>query len=229
MAISGGVIVGSTTTDPGAGNLRVGNIELGADSDNTLARTGAGEATLEGDAVKHAGLQTMYIPASAMRNSATSSASCGDTYDSGSNDLTITVCAFDSGGTEERAEFGFQMPKAWDESTVTFAPISTCAGACAATETLQYELACASISDSDTMNSAQGTPASSSKTLQATPTNELLQGATSSAITIANTPNENDYGHCRISRDTSVDNMAGDALLIGVRFFWTDNASTLAE
>jgi hypothetical protein len=205
------------------------DLELNGGTDTTLTASGAGEATLEGDAVKHAGKQMMYIAAGSMRNSATSSASCGDTYDSGSNDLTITVCAFDTGATEERAEFGFSMPKAWNESTVTFVPLSTCAGACAATETLIYELACASISDSDTMNSAQGTPVASSKTLQATPTNELLVGAESTAITVANTPNENDYVHCRISRDTSVDTMAGDALLIGVRFFWTDNASTLAE
>lgn len=232
---NGGIVIGGGLTSPGAEDLSLegGTLEWGnagtAGTDTTMERSAAGELTLEGDAVKHAGKQSMYVPASAMRNSATSSASCGDTYDSGSNDLTITVCAFDTGATEERAEFGIFMPKAWNESTVTFQPISTCAGACAAGETLQYELACAAISSEETMNSAQGTPQSSSKTLQATPTNELLLGAESSAITIANTPAENDYVHCRISRDTSADNMAGDALLIGIKFFWTDNASTLAE
>ncbi len=232
LILSNGVSIGASDLTPGAGNLGIGGsgcIEFNGGTDTTLCDNGAAELTLEGDAVKHAGLQSLYIPASAMKSSVLNPASCGDTYDSGSNDLTISVCAFDPGATEEKAEFGFQMPKSWNESTITFAPISTCAGACAAAETLQYELACASISDSDTMNSAQGSAASSSKTLQATPTNELLQGATSSAITIANTPNEVDYVHCRISRDTSVDNMAGDALLIGVRIFWSDNASTMAE
>jgi hypothetical protein len=205
------------------------DVEFNASTDTTLTAPSAGELTLEGDAVKHAGKQVMWIPAAGMKASATSGASCGDTYDSGASDITIVVCAFDTGATEERAEFTIGMPKAWNESTITFIPVSTCAGACAEAETLQYELACAAISAQDSFNATLGTPQSSAQTLHATPTNESIVGVESNAITVGGTPAENDVMHCRISRDTSADNMAGDALLVGIKLFWTDNASTLAE
>lgn len=211
------------------GTLETNTIELGADTDTTIARSAAGEATLEGDAVKHAGKQMMWIPAGAMKNSSLNPASCGDTYDSGSNDVTISVCAFDTGATEEKAEFQVAMPKGWNESTVTFIPVSACSGACAASETVQFELSCVAVSVDDTINAAMGTAQTSSDTLPTTPTNDLLSGAESSAITCGGSPAENDVIMFRVSRDTSVDNMAGDALLIGVKLFWTDNAATLAE
>lgn len=235
VAPNKGVVIGNGVTSPGAEDLSLegGDLEFGnagtAGTDTTLSYSAAGELTLEGDAVKHAGKQMMWIPAASMRNGVASPASCGDTYDSGASDISITVCAFDPGATEERAEFTVAMPKAWNESTVTFIPISTCAGACAATEILQYEVACGAVSSEDSVNVTLGTAQSSAKTLQATPTNESLVGAESSAITCGGTPAENDIVHFRISRDTSNDNMAGDALLIGVKLFWTDNASTLAE
>lgn len=203
-----------------------GTIEFNGDTGTTLADNGAGELTVEGKAVKRAGKQMMWIPAGSMKNDITSPASCGDTLDTGSNDLTISVCAFDTGATEERADFQIGMPKAWNESTVTFSTLLVCSS-CSAAQTVQFELACVAISHDDVLNAAVGTAQASSVTVTAA--GDLQAGAESSAITIAGTPAENDYVACRISRDTSVDNGAGDALLLGIKFFWTDNASTLAE
>jgi hypothetical protein len=212
---------------PTFANPTLTTIELGAAAtDATFARTGAGEATLEGDAIKHAGKQMLYIPASAMKNTATSPASCGDTYDSGAGDVTFSVCAFDTGATEERADFQIALPKSWNEGTLTFIPISTCTG-CSASQTIQYELGCGAISHDDPTDATIGTRQTSSVTVTAA--NDSLVGAESSAITCGGTPAENDLIAFRVSRDTSVDNGAGDALLIGLKVFWTDNASTLAE
>ena len=209
--------------------VTVGTLELGtAATDTSVVRSGAGEATLEGDAIKHAGKQVMWIPASALKNNATSPASCGDTYDSGSNDLTVTVCAFDTGATEERADFQVAMPKAWNEGTVTAIPLTTSAAGTVG-QTVQYEIACVAISSGDTLNATMGSAQTSSATLPASPANLLYAGAETSAITCGGSPAENDYVAFRISRDTSVDNMTGDALLLGIKLFWTDNAATLAE
>ena len=118
------------------------------------------------------------------------------------------------------------MPKSWNEGTVSFIPISTCT-ACSAAQTIIFELSCVAISHDDTLNATMGTAQTSSVTVTAT--NDQLTGAESSAITCAGTPAENDYLAFRIQRDTANDNAAGDALLLGVKILWTDNASTMAE
>jgi len=218
-----------TTASPTFANPTVTTLELGAAAtDTTFSRTAAGEAAIEGDAVKHAGKQMLWIPASAMKNNATSPASCGDTYDSGSNDVTITVCAFDTGATEERADFQVAMPKSWNEGTFTAIPITTSTAGTVG-QTVEYEIACVAVSAGDTLNATMGTAQTSSATLPASPANLSYAGAESSAITCAGTPAENDYVAFRVSRNTSVDNMTGDALLLGVKIFWTDNASTMSE
>jgi hypothetical protein len=174
------------------------------------------------DSFRRVGKQTVPVMAAAMKGNATSPASCGDGYDSGSNDLTAVVCAFDTGGTEERADFQIPMPKSWNEGTFTFIPISTCTG-CSAAQTIQYELACVAISHDDPLNATMGSAQTSSVTVTAT--NDSLVGAESSAITCAGTPAEGDLVAFRISRDTSVDNAAGDALLLGIKLFFTSNAA----
>lgn len=199
-----------------------GTIETRGDTGTTLAFPSAGEMTIETKAVKHAGKQTIWIPAGAMKNDATNPASCGDAYDSGSNDISVYVCAFDTGATEERADFQIAMPKNWNEGTVTYQAYWTNTGG-ASTQTVQWEVGCVAISDDDALNAALGTTVTVSDTWLAQ--NDLHISSESSAVTCAGTPATGDLVAFRISRDTSNDNMAGDALLIGVKIFYTDDAS----
>jgi hypothetical protein len=215
--------LGSTAASWAVAHLT--SIELGADSDTSIARSAAGEATLETDAIKHAGKQMMWFGAAAFRNSALAPASCGDTYDSGTQDVTIPVCAFDTGATEENAEFGFNMPKGWNEGTITMEFVWTNAGG-ASTETIQLKIACTGFGNDDALNTAYPADVTVADTWLAQ--NDLHVTAETSAITVQNAA-ENDYVTCRLGRDTSVDNMAGDLLVIGAKVYWTDNASTLAE
>lgn len=222
--------LGASATEWLAANIdtvTLTTLELGgaATTDTSIARSAAGEATLEGDAIKHAGKQMLWIPASAMKARATSGAACGDTYDSGSNDVTIVVCNFDT-TTQEYAHFQIAMPKAWNEGTVTFAPIWTNTGG-ASTQTVQFDLACVAISNDDALNATMGTAQSSSDTWLAQ--NDQHEGPESSAVTCGGTPAENDLVAFQITRNVASDNMAGDAALIGIKLYWTDNASTLAE
>jgi hypothetical protein len=223
------MIAGSSVTAMAIGpevHLGTGiDIEFNGGTATTLARSADGELTLEGDAVKHAGRQMMWIPAGAMRSSAVNPASCGDLYDSGNQDVTITVCAFDTGATEENAEFGFGIPKSWDEGTITMIMVWTNAAG-ASTETVQFKIACTGFGDSDGINTAYPGDVTLADTWLAQ--HDLHLTAESGAITVQNAA-ENDYVNCRIGRDTSADNMTGDLLLIGAKIYWTDNASTLAE
>ena len=204
----------------GGGFLCEGN--AGGNTNEQLYLFPPNDAVDTTDFIKVTGKEMLFIPAAAMKANVTSPASCGDTYDSGSNDLTIPVCAFDTGATEERADFQVAMPKMWDEGTITYQALWTNTLGTAA-QTVQWEVGCVAISDDDPLNAVMGTTVTQSDTWLAA--NDMHITAESSAVTCGGTPAENDYIAFRISRDTSVDNMTGDALLIGIRIFWTSNAS----
>jgi len=184
-----------------------------------------GDGTINGDALKHAGKQVIWVPAMALRPNVTSPFGAF-LYDSGAQDISIHAAAFDTGATEERGDFQIRMPPSWNEGTLTFQHVSMCTG-CSASQTMQFELSCVAISHDDTMDVAQGTAQTSSATVTAA--NDQQTSTESSAITCAGTPQEADLLNFRISRDTSVDNATGDALLIGLSIFWTDDQGTEAE
>lgn len=186
--------------------------------------TGATLYVVQGGADKQApaslllqtGRQSMYVPASAMYPKATNGAE-EITYDSGSNDITIRALAFDT-TSQEYAQFEQVMPKAWDRGTVTFVPYWTNTGG-ASTQTVRWTLAGVAISNDDTLNAALGTAANSDDTWIAQ--NDLHVGPESAAITIGGTPAEADLVVFQVSRDVANDNMAGDAVLIGIMIFVT--------
>jgi len=165
------------------------------------------------------GPQTVWIPAAAMTPRATSGAGRG-TYDSGSNDITIPTLDFDT-TTQEYAHFSVAMPKGWDEGAVTFIPYWTNAGG-ASTQTVVWSLAGRALGDSDAINGAFGTVQTSTDTFEAQ--NDLHIGPASAAITIGNTPAENDLVVFEVSRVVASDNLAGDAILIGIKLMISYNA-----
>lgn len=213
----------STTT---TGTVTTGSIELGDASDTTIDDGVAGEATLEGDAIKHAGKQGIFIPAAACTPNVTSPAGYL-LYDSGSNDLSVVTADFDTGATEERIDCSVALPKAWNESTVTASFYWTNTGG--ASSSVAWEIGCAGISDDDTLNTTMGTTQIVVDAWIAT--NDLHISAETSAITCGGTPAANDLVQIRINRDTSnaSDAMAGDARLIGFKLFYTDDQATNEE
>jgi hypothetical protein len=162
------------------------------------------------------GRQEFWIPAAAMTPRATSGAGEG-TYDSGASDVTIKTLDFDT-TTQEYAHFEMGMPKGWNEGTVTFIPYWTNTGG-ASTQNVVFSLAGRALSNDDAINGAFGTAQTSNDTWLAQ--NDLHIGPESSAITIGNTPAENDLVMFEISRVVGSDNMAGDALLIGIKLVLT--------
>jgi collagen type VII alpha len=166
------------------------------------------------------GKNALWVPAAVMWPRATNGAGEG-TYDSGANDVTIKTLDFDT-TTQEYAHFVVAMPKSWNEGTVTFVPYWTNTGG-SSTQTVVWSLAGRALGDSDAINGTFGTVQTSTDTWLAQ--NDLHIGPESSAITIGNSPAQNDLVPFEISRVVGSDNMAGDALLIGIMLFITTDAA----
>ena len=199
------------------------SIEWGTGTDTTMVRSAPGDVSIENAVIKKAGRETIWVPAASMHNNASSPAACGNIYDSGTNDLTIMTCNFDTGATEERVDFGIWMPKMWNAGTVTAEIMWTTTTGTAA-QTVQWAVSCVAVSNDDPLNVAMGTVQVISDTFTAL--NDAYMTGETPAITCAGTPAKEDYVQFRISRDTSADDMTGDAILIGAKIFVTTDAST---
>ena len=173
--------------------------------------------------IKAAGTQTVWVPAGALTVPPTGACAQG-VLDSGSNDVFMLTCDFDP-DTDEAAYFTVAFPKGWNEGTVTARFQWTHPTATGSPSTF-WTIACVSVSDGTTVNTAFGTAV----TVQDdTGTTGLLQrtSSTSSAVTCANTPNEGDTTYFRVTRDAdnASDDLDVDAQLIGIELFFTDNAA----
>jgi hypothetical protein len=178
-------------------------------------------AALTGSVLKTAGVETIWIPAGAMKPKVTNGAGVS-TYDSGSNDVTITTLDFDTTTQEYAHTLPIGMPKSWNEGTVTAVVYWTNTGG-ASTETVRWSVAGAAVSNDDTLNVAMGTAQTVDDTWLAQ--NDLHVTAATSAITIGGTPAAEDLVVFEITRVTASDNMAGDAKLIGIKILITTDST----
>lgn len=190
------------------------------DASRTL--TLSADVTLTGSPVEQ-GLHTIWVPAGAMVARTTNGAASG-TVEMTTNKNMFKTLDFDT-TTQEFAQFSIRMPKSWDEGTVTFAPIWSHAST-ATDFGVVWGLAGVATSDDDAGDVAFGTAQTSTDT--GGTTNDIYQGPTSSAITIAGTPAAGDLVMFQIARNPSdgSDTMAIDARLHGVTIFYTVNAAT---
>jgi hypothetical protein len=212
-------VAGITATTSTA--LGVGSIELGHASDTTLARLAAGEMGIEGIAVKKVGKETIGVPSGAMTPRTTNGAARGTT-ELTTNDVMLYTLDFDT-TTEEGAGFWVPMPKSWNESTVTFQAAWTAASGSGG---VAWGLAAYSFSDDDAMDTAVSGQQVVTDTLIAA--NDLHLTSESSAITIGGTPAEGDWVYFEITREVAngSDTIAVDVKLLGIRLYFTTNAST---
>lgn len=167
------------------------------------------------------GKQTIFIPASAMLPRITNGPSLGS-LETATNRVNVSTLDFDP-TTQEFAQFQIAMPKSWDEGTVTYEVIWY-----HPTTTVNFgvvwSLAGVALSDGNVLDTAFGTAVLVVDT--GGTTNAVYDSPESTAVTIGNTPAENDYVIFQIARvpaDGS-DTMAVDARLLGVRLFYTTNA-----
>jgi hypothetical protein len=169
------------------------------------------------------GKQTVWIPAGSMTARTTSGAVSG-TVETTTNKVMIRTLDFDAAAAEY-AQFHVQMPKGWNEGTVS----AVFVWSHAATGTnfgVVWGIQAVALSDDDALDAAFGTAQTVTDT--GGTTNDLYRSTESAAVTIGGTPAENDVVVFQVYRDAASgsDTLAIDARLHGVALFYTTNANT---
>jgi len=173
-------------------------------------------------AVKIAGTETMWVPASAMYGATTNPADAQQVETTATRP-DMKVLDFDA-GTDEFAQFSVAFPKSWNEGTITYqvywTPASTNTGDCI------FGLQGVSCGDSDTIDIAYGTAVNITDAGIGTVEDQQVS-AVSSAVTIAGSPAVDQLTYFQLFRDANAggDTFSADARVLGVKIFFTTDAA----
>ena len=124
--------------------------------------------------------------------------------------------------TDEFAQFTVCFPKSWNEGTVTFQPFWTVTGT--NTGTVAWGLRGVSIANDASNNTAFGSVGVTTAKAHSGTSNDLMVSAVSGAVTIASAAVDT-MTYFEIHRDVSADTQTGDARLLGIKLFFTTDAS----
>jgi hypothetical protein len=217
FTIEGPVVPAASESTAGKCELATtGEAETGTDTTRCVTAAGV-LATFSG---KHA----IWIPAGAMISTTTNGCASATT-ETGTNDIMYASKDCDS-GTDEFVDFSIQMPKSWDEGTVTVMISWTASTAGDGTDDVIWGAQCVALSNDDALDTAMGTAQTVTDTLLAT--GDVHKTSETSAITCAGTPAQDDTVFFKIYRDANAagDNYGADAKILGVRILYTINAAT---
>lgn len=202
--------------------VTAGTIELGHATDTTISRTAAGAIAVEGVAIKTAGVETIFVPGSALISRTTNGAAAGS-VETTTNKLMFMTLDFDT-TTQEFAQFSIRMPKSWNEGTVT-ARFTWSHAATTTNFGVVWALEAIALSDDDAGDTAFGTAQQIADT--GGTTNDIYISGATPALTIGGTPAAEDWVVFQVKRvpaDGS-DTMAVDARLHGVTLYITTDAA----
>ena len=213
-------LVLSTNSGTNSGTITItdavnGNITIAPNGTGEVQATDQADATA---AVKIAGKETMWIPATAFYLPTTNPA------DAASVETTalrpeLKVLDFDA-GTAQYAQFAIAMPKSWNLGTVTYqvfwSPSTT------NTDNCIFGLQGVSCTEGDTADVAFGTAVEVTDAGIGT-IEDIQMTAESGAITIAGSPADNDQTFFQLYRDAAdgSDTFTGEARVLGIKLFYT--------
>ena len=187
------------------------------DSGNTKKDTVQGVIDLVHGAT--VGLQTIWIPAAAMRPTADNG--CDAITDAGTQagrpDMTVLDFAVSG---DKFAQFQIAFPKSWDEDVIKF-QVFWCSTA-TDTDAVDWQLEGVSVPDNSTIDVAYGTIVHETDNNQGA-AEEMLVSDLSAELTVNNAAADT-VTFFRIGRDVSAGTAAEDARLIGVKLFFTTDA-----
>jgi len=173
-------------------------------------------------AVKIAGTETMWVPASAMYAATTNPAEANQVETTA---LRPDMKVMDFADTaDDFAQFSVAFPKSWNEGTVTYqvfwTPSTTNTGDCI------FGLQGVAIGDGDTIDVVYGTAATITDAGIGTVEDQQVS-AVSSAITIAGSPAVDQQTYFQIYRDANAggDTYTGVARVLGIKIFYTTDAA----
>ena len=162
------------------------------------------------------GYMTIWVDAGAMVSTTTAGADA-NTNEYGTNDVNWDYLAFDTGATEEQAQFKIVMPETWDLGTIKAKFYWSSASGSSNGDTVEWGLKGRSLANDDAIDAAFGTEQVISDTVLSTTNNAIYVTAATPAITIGNTPALNDICAFEVHRNTDgTDDMAEDAWLFGI-------------
>ena len=173
-------------------------------------------------AIKIAGKETMWVPASAMYATETNGAEAAQVETTA---LRPDMKVMDFADTaDDHAQFSVAFPKSWNEGTVTYqcfwTPSTTNTGNCI------FGLQGVACGDSDTIDVAFGTAVNITDAGIGTVEDQQVS-AESSAVTIAGSPAVDQQTYFQIFRDANAgaDTYTGVARLLGIKIFFTTDAA----
>jgi hypothetical protein len=198
-----------------------------ANGDITIAPNGTGVAkAVDGadatGAIKIAGKETIWVPASAMYPATTNGADAQQVETTATRP-DMKVLDFDA-STDEFAQFSVAFPKSWNEGTVTYqvywTPASTNTGDCI------FGLQGVACADNDTIDVAYGTAINVTDAGIGTVEDQQVS-AESSAVTIAGSPAAGEITYFQLFRDANAggDTFSADARVLGIKIFFTTDAA----
>ena len=173
-------------------------------------------------AVKIAGKETMWVPASAMYGATTNPADAQQVETTAVRP-DMKVLDFDA-ATDEFAQFSVAFPKSWNEGTVTYqvfwTPSTTNTGNCI------FGLQGVAIGDGDTIDVVYGTAVNITDAGIGTIEDQQVSPV-STAVTIAGSPAVDQQTYFQLFRDANAgtDTFTGDARVLGIKIFFTTDAA----
>ena len=212
-----GDLILSTNSGTNSGTLTIAD---GANGNVNIAPNGTGVVQAGGSAVKVAGKETIWVPATAMYPNTTNG--CASiTQVELTNGPEIKVLDFDA-SSDENAQFSVAFPKSWNEGTVTFQAFFTVTGT--NTGTVAWGLSGVAVADNDSCNTAFGTNVVATAKAHSGTSNDINVSAESGNVTIAGSPSTDELVFFQVMRDVSADDQSGDARLLGIKLFFTTDA-----
>ena len=180
-----------------------------------------GSITTAGNAVKTVGLETIWVPASAMYPCTTNGCSELTQVETTANQPEMKVLDFDK-DSDEFAQFTVAFPKSWNAGTITYRAFWF---GLAATTGVAWALQGRGVADNAESVGAFGTAVVVQDDSQGDAT-EVLVSPTSGNVTISGAADDT-LTFFQIYRDVSDgnDDMAGDARLAGIQIFYTTDAA----
>ena len=212
-----GDLILNTNSGSSSGSITIAD---GSNGNINIAPNGTGVVQAGGSAVKVAGKETIWVPATAMYPNTTSGCSALSQVEL-SNGPEIKVLDFDA-SSDENAQFSVAFPKSWNEGTITFQAFFTVTGT--NTGTVAWGLSGVAIADDGSCNTVFGTNVVATAKAHSGTSNDLDVSAESGNVTIAGSPSTDELVFFQVMRDVSEDNQSGDARLLGIKLFFTTDA-----
>jgi hypothetical protein len=173
-------------------------------------------------AVKIAGRETIWIPATAMYGPTTNPADAAQVETTATRP-DLKVFDFDA-STKQYTQFTIAMPKSWNEGTLTYqvywSPSTTNTGDCI------FGLQAVACADNDTIDVAFGTAIEVTDAGIGTVEDQQVSSE-SSAMTVSGSPAAGEQSYFQLYRDAAdgSDTFTGEARVLGIKLFYTTDAA----